>query len=245
MLIRRLLVAAAAVFFVAVPALGLGREGEIVTQRFDENLLIPAGYAFAIWGLIYAWLLAYTVAQLLPSTYDDRRLDRAAPWAAGAMAACGAWSLVFAQTWFAASLGVMLVALFAAVRTHLALEIGRPARGAATRWTRPAWGVLAGWLTAAAVANVSLVLETLGYGGAPLGPVGWAVAVIAVVAGLGLGLSWRLPDALYGATVAWALVGIAVKHAAVGPVSYAAGGFGALVLLGVAAAVVGRSRAPA
>jgi hypothetical protein len=242
-MLRRLLVAVAYAFFVAVPLLGLGREGEIVTARFDENLLIPAGWAFAIWGLIYAWLLAYTVVQLLPSTYDDPRLDRAAPWAAGAMAACGAWSLVFAQEWFPASLAVMLVALSLTFKAHLALGIGRPAQTAMMGWARRAWGVLAGWLTAATVANASLVLEALGYGGAPLGPVGWAVGVIAVVGGIGLGLSWRLPDPLHGATVAWALFGLAAKHADVGQVAYAAGGFGALVLLGVASAVIGKRRA--
>ena len=243
MLLRRLLVALAYAFFAAVPALGLGREGEIVTRFFDENLLVPAGWAFAIWGLIYAWLLAYTVAQLLPKTYGNARFDRATPWAAGAMALCGAWSLVFAQMWFAPSLAVIVAALFCAFKAHQTLQIGRPPLDGFEKWTRRAWGVLAGWLTAATVANVSIVLEALGYGGAPLGPVGWAVAVIAVVAGIGLGLSWRLPDPLYGATVAWALVGLAVKHADVGPVSYAAGGFAVLVLLGVASAVVGRRRA--
>ena len=240
---RRILVALAYAFFFAVPALGLGREGEIVTQRFDENLLVPAGWAFAIWGLIYAWLLVYTVAQLLPKTYGNARFDAAAPWAAGAMALCGAWSLVFAQEWFAPSLAVIVAALFSAFKAHQALQIGRPPLDPFEKWTRRAWGVLAGWLTVATVANASIVLEALGYSGAPLGPVGWAVAVIAVVAGIGLGLSWRLPDLFYGAVVAWALVGLAVKHADVGPVSYAAGGFAVLVVLGILSALVGRRKA--
>ena len=240
MSLRRLLVAAAYAFFLAVPLLGFGREGEIVSARFGENLLVPAGWAFAIWGLIYAWLLAYTAVQLFPKTYGNARFDRAAPWAAGAMAACGAWELVFSQLWFALSLVVMLAALFCAFRAHRALEIGRPPLDGFEKWTRRAWGVLAGWLTAATVANASIVLEALGYSGAPFGPVAWAVGVIAVVAAVGLGLSWRLPDPLYGAVIVWALVGLAVKHADVGPVAYAAGGFAALVLLGVGSAVVGR-----
>lgn len=40
-------------------------------------LITPAGYAFSIWGLIYALLAAFMIYQLLPSTYASRPINEA------------------------------------------------------------------------------------------------------------------------------------------------------------------------
>ncbi|KAI8900442.1 hypothetical protein BC833DRAFT_270519 [Globomyces pollinis-pini] len=37
----------------------------------NRTWITPAAYAFSIWGLIYLGLLAFTIYQLLPSTYDN------------------------------------------------------------------------------------------------------------------------------------------------------------------------------
>ena len=41
---------------------------------------VPAGYVFAIWGLIYIGLLTYTVFQALPAQKDNPRLQATGWW---------------------------------------------------------------------------------------------------------------------------------------------------------------------
>ncbi len=46
--------------------------GEI-SDRFDV-FFVPAGYVFAIWGLIYLGLMAFSIYQALPSQRENPRL---------------------------------------------------------------------------------------------------------------------------------------------------------------------------
>jgi uncharacterized membrane protein YqjE len=55
------------------PLNGLGI-GEISNTLFKNVFIIPANYAFAIWGLIYLGLFAFGIYQFLPSQKDDSDL---------------------------------------------------------------------------------------------------------------------------------------------------------------------------
>ena len=68
-LVRQIANVAGAIFQVAAAAAVGGAIGRIS----DENppLVVPAGYAFTLWGPIYALSLAYAVYQALPRRRDD------------------------------------------------------------------------------------------------------------------------------------------------------------------------------
>jgi len=48
--------------------------GEISTTFFPNVLIIPANYAFAIWGLIYLGLISLAIYQVLPTQSNNPRL---------------------------------------------------------------------------------------------------------------------------------------------------------------------------
>ena len=161
----------------------------------------PAGYAFAIWGVIYLWLIVG--------------------------AGFGAWKRWGASDWqpmrvpLAVSLGVGSVWLPVAVRspvwaTVLIWAMLLPAL--VTLWRSPqldrwaaAWpvGLSAGWLSAASCVAVGLLLA--GYGLTTERTAAWIMITIAVVLALlmqrALG---RAPT--YGVAVIWALIAIAVQN---------------------------------
>ena len=53
--------------------------GDVANRYLGKNLWLPAGYVFAIWGLIYIGLIAYAIYQSLPSQRENPRL-RAIGW---------------------------------------------------------------------------------------------------------------------------------------------------------------------
>ena len=76
---RRLIVLAAAVFAVVVPLVqnlaGLGlTQAEFAAD--GNTTLRVAGYAFAIWSLIYLGLMAYAIRQALPQTGESPLISR-------------------------------------------------------------------------------------------------------------------------------------------------------------------------
>lgn len=157
----------------------------------------PAGWAFAIWGPIYLWLLVSAAFGLL------RRAETEA-WAAFrpaltvslAIGAIWLWVAMRSPVWATILIWVMLVA---ALLAHLATPRREPIFAAAPV------GLYAGWLTAAAF--VSLGLLAAGYGLVDARPAAWAAIAGAAITALAVGLRRREPA--YFAAIAWALAGIA------------------------------------
>jgi len=74
-----------------------GASGSTVADVSDKypTLFTPAGFAFAIWGLIYGATLLYAVSALLPSQLDVRLHDRVAPWLLATNVLSSLWLLCF------------------------------------------------------------------------------------------------------------------------------------------------------
>ncbi len=67
-------VVAVVVFNILANALPLnGQNTGQISDRF-KVLFVPAGYVFAIWGVIYIGLVAYGIYQFLPSQRNNPRL---------------------------------------------------------------------------------------------------------------------------------------------------------------------------
>jgi hypothetical protein len=67
------------------------------------------------------------------------------------------------------------------------------------------------WICVATIANVSMLLTTLGWDGWPLAGPTWAAAMMAVAAVIVAWLSLRFDDGIPPLVLAWALVGIVIK----------------------------------
>lgn len=199
-----ILVFVAALAFTVSPWLSPGfngfEPGQFPVPQEDPPVQ-PAGYAFSIWGLIYAWLIVGTGFGLLRRIEDPDWEPMRKPLFLSL--AVGAFWLPVAQAspilatvmiWI--MLGAALVALF---RT-----------GDTDRWLQQApVAVYAGWLTAASCVALGLLLG--GYGWLP----GTPAALVALALGLGIALTvqyrlHRAPE--YGITVIWALVGVIVAN---------------------------------
>ena len=93
--LRTVAIVAAALFAVGTPIVqaltGTIAVADSEFLREGQSTLQAAGYAFSIWTLIYAGMLAYAVYQALPSTQETPGL-RALGWpSVVAMAGCGFW----------------------------------------------------------------------------------------------------------------------------------------------------------
>lgn len=211
---RRLLVLAGALFAVIIGQsqvlLGWGQSPAEFAADSDATLRV-AGFAFAIWGLIYAWLLVYAVHQTLPATPDTPLLDALGWPSVAALLAIGWWIVAAAFDWetgtivliFGALL-VLLIPLLARAAAIRALPRGDPDRWM-TVWPL---ALLAGWLSIAAPVNLLTVLTGNGDLPTVLAPTAWAILAVAVVAALALGVTARLRTPAFALPVAWGLIGV-------------------------------------
>lgn len=220
---RRLIVLAAAIFAVAIGQtqvlLGWGQSPAEFSADSDATLRV-AGYAFAIWGVIYLWLLVYAVRQALPQTGESMLIHRLGWPSVAALLGIGWWVVAAAFDWEMATIVLIFGALAALL---VALLANADAIRALPRADRDRWmtvwplSMLAGWLTIAAPLN--LITVATGNDALPgvLSPTVWAILAIVAVTTVALGVTQRLRTLAYGLPIAWGLLGAFVAEQARNP----------------------------
>lgn len=220
----------------ALPINGL-TTGEI-SDRF-KVYFVPAGYVFAIWGLIYLGWIAFTIYQALPSQRENPRLRRLGHLFALAGIANSAWLLLWHYEQFLLTVPVMLILLVLLIVMYQRLQIGKVEVPPIERWAVDVpFSIYLGWITVATIANITSVLDYVGWDGWGIAPETWMLIMLAVALVIALLMMLTRRDVAYLLVLVWAFAGIAIKHAAVPTVMVGAWGATALVVLMVVGAIL-------
>ncbi|WP_297801404.1 hypothetical protein [uncultured Brevundimonas sp.] len=221
---RRLAVLAAAVFAIVVPLLqnlmNLGLTQAEFAADGNETLRV-AGYAFSIWGLIYAGIAAYAIRQVLPNTGESTLINRMGWPSFVSFFGIGLWIIMAAMDLKGASVVVIFASLLALLVPLLALSGTIRATPLMHRdrifliWPLAA---LAGWLTIASPLNLITTATALDALPTAMSPLGWAILAVVVVTVVGLVVSWALRTLAYPLPIAWGLIGAFVAEQDVDPV---------------------------
>lgn len=225
-----------------------GRTNGDISAKYP-TLITPAGYAFAIWGLIFLGLLIFAVYQALPAQATNRRFRAAGPWII-LNAICNAiWSPIFNQEWIGVALLVILVMFFSLLMVVEKLEINPrldipdPASTRETWLARVPFLLYFGWLTVATILNIAVYLKASHFPLSGLSESMWADAILVVGLVVGTYLFNRYRSVAYILVFAWAYAAIAVKQQADSGVLIVAGA-GAVVAVGLAIAGLVSRRTP-
>jgi hypothetical protein len=179
-----------------------GYDPAILPVRIDRPSIQPAGYAFAIWSVIYLWLVVHAVLGLwhhaTNPNWDRVRVPLSISIGIGAL-------------WLGIANGYPITATLAIiVMMAAALLAFLRADQKAGRWllAAPA-AILAGWLSAASAVSLGVVLAGYGW----LSDTASAVAMLGVVLAIAVTVQMRRPQMpVYGLTVIWALLGVVVVN---------------------------------
>jgi hypothetical protein len=185
--------------------------GEI-SDRF-QVYFVPAGYVFAIWGVIYLGWVAFTVFQFQPSQKENPRLRRLGYLFAISNLANAAWLFCWHYNLFGVSVLVMLALLGLLIASYLRLNVNRSPVSRLEYWSVDVlFSVYLGWITVATVANITDWLYFVGWAGFGISAPVWAVIMLAVASLLGLAMAITRRDVGYLAVLIWAFIGIALKQ---------------------------------
>lgn len=174
---------------------------------------VPAGYVFAIWGVIYLGLIAFAIYQALPSQRDNPRLRKVGYLFAGANLANAFWLFFWHYNLFVLSLFTMLTLLVLLIATYLALEIGKTRVPLGERLCiHLPVSIYLGWICVATIANATDVLYYIEWGGFGIAPQSWAVIMLAVALVLATMMALSRRDVAFLLVFIWSFVGIAIKQ---------------------------------
>ena len=177
------------------------------------TLVTPAGYTFSIWGLIYTLLLVFVVYQVLPRNREQPFLGKVGFLFALSGILNVLWLLLWHYEIIAFSVILMFALLATLIAIYLRLDIGRASIPLKEKLcVHMPFSVYLGWITVASIANVAVALTAVGWDGASIEPLTWAVLVIAVAVLITLIVIATRKDVAYSLVIAWALAGIMAKQ---------------------------------
>lgn len=212
--IRQILVPIATIGVIFVNYLaGTGKINNITPEVISDKyptIITPAGYAFAIWSLIYIGMIAFSIYQLLPSQADNPRFRRIRTvYILNCVANC-AWIYLWHHEIIIGALGVMFLLL--ATLAYINLQLKNVETMSEIWVAKIPFSIYFGWVTVATILNFSIALVYLGVRMTdfPSQIIGAVLIIAAVV--LGILMRFKLNLIAYPITIAWALTAIAVRH---------------------------------
>ncbi len=187
--------------------------GEI-SNRF-QIYFVPAGYVFAIWGIIYIGWIAFAIYQFLPAQKESPRLRRLGYLFALSGLFNAAWLFCWHYNAFGLSVLVMFALLGLLIASYLKLNVGRTPISNAEKWSMDVpFSIYLGWISVATIANVTDYLYFINWNGFGIAPQIWAVIMLIVASAFGLLMALTRRDSGYLFVFVWSFAGIAVKQAA-------------------------------
>jgi benzodiazapine receptor len=215
-----------------------------ISDRF-KVYFVPAGYVFSIWGIIYIGWIAFLIYQFLPAHKESPRLRKLGYLFALSGVFNAAWLFCWHYNQFTLSVIVMLILLGLLIAGYLKLNIGRTPVGGLEKWCVDIpFSVYLGWISVAAIANISDWLYDVHWDGFGLDPQVWAVIMLVVASILGILMALTRRDSGYLFVLVWAFIGIAVKQSPAPLVADSATLF-AVIALGLAVfSIIQRRRLP-
>ncbi len=197
-------------------ASGAGYIGPTIGDLSDQtrSLIVPAGYAFSIWGVLYLGSIAYALYQALPAHHRDPLLRKIGWPASVAFLATTLWIPVFSNGWFILSNVIILADLLSlAVVVRRMLPQRRSLHGLRLVILYGNFSLFLGWVAIASAANLAQTAVAKGWFTTPAAHLFGGLTLLSV-AGLSATLAlWRMRGNLpFITSLCWALLAITIAH---------------------------------
>lgn len=177
------------------------------------TLFTPAGYVFAIWGVIYIGWLAYAIYPFLNSKQDYKWMLPAFPYFIISSLANMAWLVLWHYEQLGVSVVVMLILLVSLIQMYRKLEIGiYPASLKTKLMVHVPISVYLGWISVATIANIAAFLVQIEWTGLGIPAATWTVIMLAIATLLGVVMVVLRKDIAFVGVLFWAFIGINVAR---------------------------------
>lgn len=180
------------------------------------NLFAPAGYTFAIWGVIYLLLGLYLARMFGAWRPKKQRLvietqDQLLRLFTVSSVLNILWLFAWQYRIFWLSVVIMLGLLVSLIQINRLLGRAKlPLREYLL--IRVPFSVYFGWISVATIANITTWLVAINWSGWGMSDVAWMVVMISIGALICAVTSLRQRNMFYALAFAWAYIGILIRH---------------------------------
>jgi len=176
------------------------------------NLFAPAGITFSIWGLIYLLLAGYVIYQFIKSSQGKENLfSKINPVFIISSLANISWIFAWHYDYIGLSVIIMAVILLSLIKIANILR-AEQFTSLEKLFIKVPFSVYFGWITVAAIANITVFLVSLGWNGFGIADFVWTSIILVVGALIGIWRTNHDKNIAYALVLVWAYLGILLKH---------------------------------
>lgn len=179
------------------------------------NLFAPAGLAFSIWGLIYLLLAGYVLYQFINSSREkDELFNKINPLFIITSLINISWIFAWHYDYIGLSVLIMAMLLLLLIKIADIIRVQKFSFWGKVFIKTP-FSVYFGWITVAAIANITVFLVSVNWNGFGVSDFIWTSIILFVGALIGILRMNRDKNIAYGLVLVWAYLGILLKHLSV------------------------------
>lgn len=176
------------------------------------NLFAPAGPAFSIWGLIYLMLGGYVLYQFVKKDQKTEKiLQKINPLFIATSLANISWIFAWHYDYIGLSVVIMAILLFLLIKIANILSVEQSTAIKKIPILTP-FSLYFGWITVAAIANVTVFLVSIGWNGFGIADFLWTSIILLVGTMIGILRMRKDKNVIYGMVLVWAYSWILFKH---------------------------------
>jgi benzodiazapine receptor len=182
------------------------------------KLLTPAPITFAIWGPIFILMAAFYVYQardLLPGrdNIEMPYVTQVSVFFFLSSVLTSLWYVAWARRMILVSIVMMILYLATLLAAYFRLGINMFPRSRRERLIVTAgWSMYTGWVTVAALVNITTGLVYFGFDNLPLSEIQWTLGASMVAVIVYLMFLFKREDYVFAGVGAWAFIGLCITH---------------------------------
>lgn len=187
------------------------------------NYFVPAGLTFAIWGVIYSWLLVFLGFQV--ASFFSKNIEKKVNpivekigWLFVISCVLNiSWLLAWHYEFVGLSVLIMLSFLSTLLYLNYKIGVGKTKISSLEKWISHApFSIYVGWISIATIANVTALLVNINWNGFGIEGSIWAINMTTIGAFITVFVLFKRNAILFAIVVLWAFYGIYFKRMAIG-----------------------------
>lgn len=177
------------------------------------NLFAPAGLTFSIWGLIYLLLAGYLLYQFISESSKKKEalFKKINIFFIATSIANISWIFAWHYDFIGLSVLIMAILLILLIKIADILRVEKMTSLEKLFISTP-FSVYFGWITVAAIANITVFLVSIRWNGFGIADFVWTSIILLVGTLIGILRMLKDKNIIYGLVLIWAYLGILLKH---------------------------------
>ncbi|MAJ50060.1 MAG: hypothetical protein CMB82_00375 [Flammeovirgaceae bacterium] len=182
------------------------------TSTSIRPLIVPEGFAFSIWSLIYTGLIAFPIYQLLKRKETNQWYSLRI-WYVINMVLNGLWLVCASYDWLWITVIIILLMLGSLVKIDYQIREMKREKVEINYWMESfVFSIYFGWVTLATVLNIAAALKFYQWNGWGISELYWSLIILSVTAVIIIKLFSWYHDKAFIAVGIWAFWALTLRH---------------------------------